>query len=71
MIIESFAGFCNLCWHLCFLRDCKTSTKVLLTSLEKIGLIPIGLLSYVIWPFPLAAFILLSVCYTFSTLIIM
>ena len=50
MIIESFAGYSSLGWHLCSLRVCMTSAKDLLAfivSSEKSVLILIGLPLYV------------------------
>jgi hypothetical protein len=47
MIIESFAGYRSLGWHLCSLRVCMTSAQDLLAfivSAEKSGVILIGLL---------------------------
>ena len=59
MLNESFAGFSSLCRHLCSLRVCMISEKILLAfiiSLEKSDVVLIGLLLYVTWPFILAAF---------------
>jgi hypothetical protein len=45
MIIESFAGYSSLDWHLCSLRVCITSVQDLLTFIvsgEKSGIILIG-----------------------------
>jgi hypothetical protein len=50
------------------LRDCKTSAQVLLgfrISFEKFGIILIGLLLYVTWPFSLAAFNIISLFCTY------
>ena len=50
MVIESFAGYSSLDWHLCSLRVCMTSVQDLLAfivSVEKSGVILIGLLLYV------------------------
>jgi hypothetical protein len=50
MLIESFAGYSFLGWHLCSLRVCMTSTQDLLAftvSGEKSGIILIGLSVYV------------------------
>jgi hypothetical protein len=30
MVIESFAGYCSLGWHLCSLRVCMTSVQDIL-----------------------------------------
>ena len=59
MLSESFAGYSRLVWHLCSLRVCMISEKILLAfiiSLEKSDVVLIGLLLYVTWPFFLAAF---------------
>ena len=74
MLIESFAGYSSLGWHLCSLRVCMTSDQALLAfivSVEKSGVILIGLPLYVTWPFSLAAFNILSLFCAFSVLIIM
>jgi hypothetical protein len=50
MLIESFAGYSNLEWHLCSLRVCVTSAQDLLAfvvSDEKSGIIRIDLPLYV------------------------
>jgi hypothetical protein len=50
MVIESFAGYNSLCWHLYSLIVCIPSAQVLLAfrvSVEKSGLILIGLTLYV------------------------
>jgi hypothetical protein len=50
MVIESFAGYCSLGWHLCSLRVCITSVQDLLAFIvsgEKSGVILIGLPLYV------------------------
>ena len=50
MVIESFAGYSSLGWHLCSLRVCITSAQDLLAfilSVEKSGVILIGLPLYV------------------------
>ena len=63
MLIKSFAGYSSLSWHLCSLRVCMTSDQALLAfivSVEKSGVILIGLPLYDTWPFPLAAFNILS-----------
>ena len=49
-VIESFAGYSSLSWHLCSLRVCMISAQDLLAfrvSIEKSGVILIGLYSYV------------------------
>ena len=41
MVIEIFTGYSSLGWHLCSLRDCKTSTQALLVfrvSVKKSGI---------------------------------
>ena len=56
MLIENFAGSSSLGWDLCSLRVCMTSDQALLAfivSVEKSGVILIGLFLYVSWPFPL------------------
>ena len=50
MVIESFAGYSSLGWHLCSLRVSITSVQDLLAfivSVEKSGVILIGLPLYV------------------------
>jgi hypothetical protein len=50
MVIDSFAGYSSLVWHLCPLRICITSAQDLLAftvSDEKSGMILIGLPLYV------------------------
>jgi hypothetical protein len=74
MMIESFAGYSILGWHLCSLRVCMTSVQDLLVfrvSVEKSGVSLIGLPLYVTCPFPLIAFNILSLFCVFSVLIIM
>jgi hypothetical protein len=56
MLIENFAGYSSLHWHLGSHRVCMNSGQALLTfiiSVEKFGVILIGLLLYISWPFPL------------------
>ena len=51
MVIESFAGYSSLGWHLCSLRVCMTSAQDLLAftiSGKKSDVILIALLLYVI-----------------------
>ena len=74
ILIESFAGYSNLDWHLCSLRVCMTFNQAFLAFIvfvEKSGIIQIGLPLYVTWPFCLEAFNILSLLYAFSVLIIM
>ena len=74
MVIESFAGYSSLGWHLCSLRVGMRSAQDLLAFMvsgEKFGVILIGLPLYVTWPFSLAAFNILSLFSTFGVLIIM
>jgi hypothetical protein len=50
MVIESFAGYNSLGWHLCSLSVCITSVQDLLAFIvygEKAGVILIGLPLYV------------------------
>jgi hypothetical protein len=50
IVIESFAGYSRMGWHLCSLRVCITSVQDLLAFIvsgEKSGVILIGLLLYV------------------------
>jgi hypothetical protein len=63
MVIESFARYISLGWHLCSLRVCMASAQDLqafIVSGEKSGVILIGLPLYVTWPFFLNAFNILS-----------
>ena len=74
MVIESFAGYSSLGWHLCSLRVCITSVQdllVFIVSVEKSGEILIGLPLYVTWPSSLTAFNILSLFSAFVVLIIM
>ena len=55
-------------------RGSKIPVQALLAfrvSVEKLGIILIGLPLYVTWPFPLVAFNIPSLFFTFSVLIIM
>ena len=50
MIIESFARYSSLGWHLCSLRVCITSVQdllVIIVSIEKSGVILVDLPLYV------------------------
>jgi hypothetical protein len=74
MVIESFAGYISLGWHLCSLGVCVTSVQDLLAfivSCKKSGVILIGLQLYVTCPFSLTAFNILSLFSAFVVLIIM
>ena len=74
MVIESFAVYSSLAWHLCSLRVCITSVQDLLAFIgsgDKSGVILIGLLLYITRPFPLTAFNILSLFSAFVVLIIM
>jgi hypothetical protein len=54
MVIESLAGFSSLGWHLLSVNVCSTSVQAPLAfwiSVEKSGVIRIGLPLYVIWSF--------------------
>jgi hypothetical protein len=74
MMIENFAGYNTLGWHLCYLRVCMTSVQDLWASrvfIEKSGVILIGLSYFVTWPSTLTTFNILSLFWVFSVLIIM
>jgi hypothetical protein len=74
MLIEGFAGYSSLGWHLCSFRACITSAQDLLAFIvsgEKSGVILIGLPLYVTQPFSLTAFNNLSLFCAFGVLIIM
>ena len=74
MLIECFAEYSSLVWHLCSFRVCMNSDKALLAfivSIEKSGVFLIGLPLYVTWPFSLVALNILSLLCAFSVLIIM
>ena len=74
IVIESFAEYSSLGWHLCSLRVCMKSAQdrlAFMVSGEKSGVILIGLPLYVTWPFSLTAFNILSLLSTFGVLIIM
>jgi hypothetical protein len=50
MVIQNFARYSSLGWHLCFLRVCITSVQdhwAFIVSGEKSGVILVGLLLYV------------------------
>jgi hypothetical protein len=75
MVIESFVGYSSIGWHLWFFfffffRGCKIPVQDVLASrvsVEKSGIILIGLPLYVTWPFSLATFnILCSVDFVFD-----
>jgi hypothetical protein len=73
MLVESFAGYGTLSWHLCSLRVCRTSDQALLVfivSVGKSGVILIGLILHVTWPFSLAAINILFLLCAFHVLII-
>jgi hypothetical protein len=56
MVIENFAGYSSLGWHLCSLRVCITFTQDLLAFIvcgEKSGVILIGLHHMLLDLFPL------------------
>ena len=62
-VIDSFAGYSSLGWHLCSLRVYITSVQNLLAFIvsgEKSGVFLTGLPFYVIWLFSLTAFNILS-----------
>ena len=70
MVIESFAGLSNPCWHprslnVCIMLD--QDLLVFIVFIEKSGVILIGLPLYVSWPFLLQLLILFpySVCLVF------
>lgn len=72
-MIETFAGYNNLGYHLWSLRVCKTSVQALLSfkfSIEKLGVILIGsaFIYYVV--FFLAAFDILSLFHMFMVLLL-
>ena len=74
MLIENCAEYSSLGCHLCSLRVCRTSDQALLAfivSVEKSGVILIGLPIYVTLPFSLTAFNILSLFSAFFVLIIM
>ena len=73
MLNESFAGCSSLGGHLCSLRVWMTSDQALLAfivSIEKSGVILIGLILYVTWHFFHVAFNILSLLCALSILII-
>ena len=71
ILIESFAWYSSLCWHLCCFRVSKISVQALLAfriSAKKLDIILIGWPLYVTWPFPLKIlifFIFFSVDFVF------
>ena len=71
MVIESFAGYSSLGWHLCSLRLSKISSQDLLAfivSVEKSGVILIGLPLYITCSVFLNAFSIFSLFQTFGVL---
>ena len=59
LVIESFAGYSNLGWHLYSLRFCITSSLDLLAFIvpgEKSSVVLIGLPLYITRPFSITAF---------------
>ena len=73
MVIESFAGYSSLGWHLWSLNVCIMLDHYLvafIVSTEKSGVILIGLPLCVTWPFSFAALNILSLLCMFSVLII-
>ena len=73
MVIESFAEYNSLGWHLSSLRICMTSAPDLLdfiVSCEKSGVILIGLPLFVTLLFSLTAFNIISLFSAFGVLII-
>ena len=74
MVIDSFARYSTLGWHLCYLRVCVRSAQDLLAFMvsgDKSGVILIGLPLYGTWPLSLTAFNILSLFSTFGVLITM
>ena len=74
MVIEYFAEYHSRGWHLRVLRDCKISGQALLLCriyIENSCIIFLGLPLYITWPFPFAAFNILSLFYIFSVAVIM
>ena len=74
MVIESFAGYRSLGWHLWSLNVCIMLDQDLLAfivSIEKSGIFLIGMPLYVTWPFSFAALNILSLFFVVSVLIIM
>ena len=74
MVIESFAGYISLGLHLCSLRVCMTSAPDLLAftvSVEKTGIILIGLLLCATGPFHLTDFNIFSLFCAYGVLTIM
>ena len=74
MVIKRFSGYSSLDWHMWFFRGCKISVEALLAfsvSVEKSGVILIGLPLYITWPFSLVAFNILSLFGRLCVLIIM
>ena len=71
MVIESFVGYSSLGWHLhiCIMLD--QDSLAFIVSIEKSGVILIGLPLFVTWPFSFAALNILSLFCMFSVLIIM
>ena len=73
IVIENFVGYNSLGWNLWSLRVYSTSIQNFLAfkrSLEKQGVILIGLPLYGTWSFSFAAFHILSLLCIFSILII-
>ena len=74
MLIESLVGYHSLGWHFCSLSVCITSVQVhlaFIVSGEKSSVILIGLPLYVIGPFSLTDFKILSLFCALDVLTIM
>ena len=73
MVMVSFSGYSSLGWHSLALLMYRTSIQVLLSltvSMMKLGVIFIGLLLYVTWPFSFATLNILSLFSILGSLII-
>jgi hypothetical protein len=71
MVIESFAGYSSLGWHLCSLSVYITSVQDLLAFIvsgEKSGVILVGLPLYMTLPFSLTAF---NILFLFSAVVVL
>ena len=74
MVIESFAGYSHLGWHPWSLNVCITldhNFPIFIVSIEKSGVILIGLPLHVTLSFPFAALNIIFLFCMFSVLIIM
>jgi hypothetical protein len=72
MVIESFAGYSSLGWHLCSLRVCMTSAQDLLAFVVSEETCNSNYSAFICYlTFSLTAFNILSLFFTFTVFIIL